>query len=454
MRCLRGVVCGAVLGTWALVVVSTGDALAESPGDPTAPRVSNTQEDWQQKVLRRGEPRPMAPQQPGTVRSVPREWSPVRTPEVRTPVRTVSGVMQPGPGLPSDGWTADDLEAVPGEMDAAPIPMDDVYGGYESIGPCDSCGDCSLGMCGDCGCGACGDCAYGACGPGYPGCWYGPWWGWQQFWHRQSWWISHFSFFAGVHGFKGIADRGRNGNFGFHEGLNWGAPLGDPFNLGYQLGVQVVHSDFSGHQAAEDDIIRCSDRDQVFFTGGLFRRAPCGGMQGGVVFDLLHDRYYATANLRQIRTESALVFSCGRREIGFWGAFGVSDDVLDFYRRDQAENGIVLLKPRDTYSLFYRRHFSGGGQGRVWAGISGNGDALLGGDCRIPIGTHWALENSFTYMVPKDGSGGVAQQEETWNVSIHLVWYPCREARCAINSPFHPLFRVADNGLFLLNTRE
>jgi hypothetical protein len=257
-----------------------------------------------------------------------------------------------------------------------------------------------------------------------------------------------------VHGFKGIADRGRNGNFGFHEGLNFGARLSRQFNLGYQLGLQMVHSDFSGHQAAEDDIIRASDRDQLFFTGGVFRRSPCGGLQGGVVFDLLHDRFYATANVRQIRTESALVFSCGRREIGFWGAFGVGDDLLDLYGGRLGDDGLVLLKPKDTYSLFYRRHFSAGGQGRIWAGLSGNGDALIGGDCRIPVGTNWALENSFTYLIPKEGHGAGGQEEETWNVSIHLVWYPHRHARCAINSPFHPLFRVADNGLFLLNTRE
>jgi hypothetical protein len=218
--------------------------------------------------------------------------------------------------------------------------------------------------------------------------------------------------------------------------------------------VQAVHSDFSGHQAAEDDIFRRSDRDQFFFTGGVFQRAPLGGWQGGIVFDLLHDRYYATANLRQIRTESALVFSCGRREIGFWGAFGVGDDMLNFFDDGPNGDGIVLLKPKDTYSLFYRRHFSGGGQGRVWAGISGNGDALVGGDCRIPIGTNWALENSFTYLVPKGGHGEGAQEEETWNVSIHLVWYPWNQARSAINSPFQPLFRVADNGLFLLNTKQ
>lgn len=433
MSCLRRVVCGAVLASSTLAVLSTGDAAAQSAADPTAPRVSTTQEIWQQMILRPGQPRSAT-----TARSGRPQWSASRSAETRSPMRTISQVMRSEPAVPGSGLTADEMDLLRSEGDFAPVPTDEAYAGYEGCGACDSYGDCSC----------------GTCGGGYPGCWWGPFWGWQQYWHRQRWWISNFSFFAGVHGFKGVADNGRNGNFGFHEGFNWGAPLGGPFCLGYQLGLQGVHSDFSGHQAGEDDLIRRADRDQLFFTGGLFRRAPCGGLQGGVVFDLLHDRYYATANLRQIRTESALVFSCGLREIGFWGAFGVGDDALDLYDGDLAEDGIVLLKPTDTYSLFYRRHFSGGGQGRVWAGLSGNGDALIGGDCTVPLGTSWALENSFTYLVPKEGHGEGAQEEETWNVSIHLVWYPCREARCAINSPFHPLFRVADNGLFLLHARE
>ena len=426
---------GAVLGSGALLAFWSGYAAAESTADPAASKFTTTQEHWQQKVLRQG------PRQTATARSVHREWSPAEPDEARGPVRTVSHVIQSERGVPNNGQGEDDMGPMPGELDLAPLPTDEAYGQYDVYGGCETCG-------------ACGDCSCGTCGPGYPGCWWGPWWGWRRFWHRQQWWLSNFSFFGGVHGFKGIADQGRNGNFGFHEGVNWGAPLGGPFKFGYQLGVGVVHSDFSGHQAAEDDLFRRADRDQVFFTGGLFKRAPCGGLQGGVVFDLLHDRFYARANLRQIRTESALVFSCGLREIGFWGAFGVSDDRLDLFDDGPNGDGIVLLKPKDTYSLFYRRHFSGGGQGRIWAGLSGMGDALVGGDCRIPIGTNWALENSFTYLIPNGGRSEAAQAEETWNVSIHLVWYPCKQARCAINSPFHPLFRVADNGLFLLNTQE
>lgn len=52
------------------------------------------------------------------------------------------------------------------------------------------------------------------------------------------WWVGHpryrgmlrdLTVFGGVHGFKGPLDQGRNGNFGFHEGVNLGGPLGDPW---------------------------------------------------------------------------------------------------------------------------------------------------------------------------------------------------------------------------------
>ena len=154
-------------------------------------------------------------------------------------------------------------------------------------------------------------------GPGYYGC-PGPlcsFYGWIR---SAPWgyWLRNFEFFFGAHGFKGPFDLGRNGNFGFHEGINFGAPLGDPWGVGYQLGVQGVHSNFSGDRVWA---IREGDRNQVFFTGGIFRRARRQGWQWGVVFDLLRDSYYEKATLGQIRTETSWVTGYGW-DIGFWGS--------------------------------------------------------------------------------------------------------------------------------------
>ncbi|MHB8903354.1 MAG: DUF6666 family protein, partial [Thermoguttaceae bacterium] len=116
--------------------------------------------------------------------------------------------------------------------------------------------------------------------------------------------VTNLNYFGGVHGFKGPTDLGRNGNFGFNYGMVWSSPLGDPWGIGYQTGVSVVSSNFTGDQVT--DVFSGSHRDQVFFTSGLFRRPVCEGIQWGVVYDLMRDNYRDNATTGQIRTELAL----------------------------------------------------------------------------------------------------------------------------------------------------
>ncbi len=297
-----------------------------------------------------------------------------------------------------------------------------------AAGPCaDDCMAACGPMCGPCGpCGSCGH----HCG-----------WLLRELFHSTT-------IFAGIHGFKGPSDLGRNGNFGFQEGLNFGGPLGDPWGVGYQIGFQVAHSDFSGNQVVLNQqgqlLTDTSPRNQLFFTAGIFRRAQCDWLQWGVVFDWFHDSYYDTADLRQIRQETS-IFLNGIREIGYMGAYGVGGDT--FSRRLANP---LHLEPTDMFAVFYRRHFSGGGVGRLWAGVAGHGHGLIGGEITIPLGTSWAWENNFAYVIPKHGAGADGLSEESWSVNIRLVWYPGRTAVSAINSPFHPLFRVADNSAFMV----
>ena len=107
-----------------------------------------------------------------------------------------------------------------------------------------------------------------------------------------------------------------------------------------------------------------------------------------------------------------------------------------------------------VFALFYQRRFTGGGRGRVWAGVSGNGDAIFGLDGTVPIGTSWALENNFTCLFPKQGPRSGGQAEESWSVSIQLVWCPGRAARRLFSNRYHPLLYVADNSWFLVDRRR
>ena len=263
--------------------------------------------------------------------------------------------------------------------------------------------------------------------------------------------VSRLQLFAGVHGFKGPTDQGRNGNFGFHEGLNFGAPLWDLWGYGYQAGFQALHSNFAGNQAVQTGplpSLDAADRNQVFLTGGIFKRPLGTGWQTGVAFDVFFDSYYARSTLYQLRSETAFVLS-DLSEIGYWGAYGLNKETITGFGQLSS-----TLNPTDLFAVFYRRRFTGGGRGRLWAGLSGNGDAICGLDGTVPLGTSWALDNNFTWLLPKEGPRSGGQTEESWSVSIQLVWYPGRQACEVFDDPYHPLFYVADNSWFLVDRRQ
>jgi hypothetical protein len=383
---------------------------------------------WEQRVLGGWRPADEVVQTSGSSR-VAQKWQPHRRsegaktpttdeaePEViptPAPQESSGSAIRPVPEEP----VAEGIDGTPafrprrrGEM----LLSDDMPDFLGSAGdPCDECGEtCDVdGQCGQCG---------GGC------------------FHSLG---RSITLFAGVQGFKGPVDQGQNGNFGFHEGINFGAPVGDPWHTGYQIGIQGVHSNFSGFSI--DNQTNNNGRDQTFATAGMFHRALDCGLQGGVVFDYVHDNYYEQADLKQIRNETSWVFG-PKHEIGYWGAYGINLE-----RFQLGQNRIAILQSNDIFAGFYRRHFTGGGQGRLWGGATGRGDAIVGADLSIPLGTSWALQNNFTYMIPKEGQGIDGLAKEAWSVSIQLVWYPGRQSRCVFQNPYTPLLNVADNTTFL-----
>jgi len=265
--------------------------------------------------------------------------------------------------------------------------------------------------------------------------------------HPYCRWALDLSLLAGIHGFKGPLDQGRNGNFGIHEGLNFGMPLFEVlgYDLGAQLGVNAVHSNFAGDQAS--GMFRSADRNQFFLTGGVFHRKLEGGFQSGVVFDLLFDNYYAKAALKQIRSDSSFVLPGGKREIGYFGAYGTGGD--NFVLLDRRS---IFQQPTDVFAVYYRRYFEGGGDGRLWAGMTGRGDGIVGAEMRAPLGKNWAVENRFNYLIPKQGRGEDGAVQESWGLVMQIVWYPGQSARCVRCSPYRPMLNVADNALFMTDT--
>jgi hypothetical protein len=214
-----------------------------------------------------------------------------------------------------------------------------------------------------------------------------------------------------------------------------------------QLGFRATQNNFSGSSITDDD------RRQFFVTGGFFRRVDWG-LQGGVVFDYMHDEwYYDAIDLNQIRGEVSWVFPC-QHELGFWFTQGMSDTTsTSEFRTAPAVFTTVTegWEPTDIYAAFYRRKFQDcGAEGRLFGGFTGESDGIIGADVNLPISDRFALRSGFTYLIPSEGKSTGGFAEESWNVGVSLVWYPgCRNSR---NQDYNrPLFNVADNGSFMID---
>ena len=257
-------------------------------------------------------------------------------------------------------------------------------------------------------------------------------------------WLERVDFFAGVQGVTGPANRGEMGSFGFYEGINWGAPVACfPWEIGSQFGARWTQSHFSGSAFSE------TDRKQVFVTGGFFRRADWG-WQGGVVIDYLRDDWYFDNELVQLRGEMSWINPSGH-EFGLWFTSNTQDSqsVSELNSGDILEDWITT----DVYAFFYRRQLEDcGATGRLFVGFSGDSDALIGADADVPLSDRWALRAGFTYLIPEESSPGIGFQEENWNVTTGLVFFP--GSRTARSKDYnHPLFNVADNGSMLINRK-
>lgn len=290
-------------------------------------------------------------------------------------------------------------------------------------GNCD--GGCAATACGD----GCGSCGVGTCRGCLIPC---PWIS-----------FDNIEWMGGVNAFTGPTNRGETGSFGFYEAMNWGAPLpcigcGE---LGVQLGARAVQANLSGAE------FTTNQRDQLFLTGGLFRRVDWG-MQGGVVVDYMHEDWYAEVDLIQIRGELSWLYpNC--HELGFFFTAATESDQA----ASMVNNTLIneTFESNDLYAFFYRyRHNRG--DCRLFGGFSGESDGLIGSDFQWAFNDCWAMEGGFTYLLPEESTTARGHEQEAWNVALGLVWYPGR--RSALGTDYYrPLFNVADNGTFLVERR-
>lgn len=266
-----------------------------------------------------------------------------------------------------------------------------------------------------------------------------PCWGWWQ----------GLELLGGTQGFTGPANRGETGSFGFHEGVNWGAPLpcfGHGM-WGMQFGMRATHSNLSGSSFTAEE------RQQIFVTGGVFRRVDWG-FQAGVVLDYLHEDWYLEADLVQLRGEVSWLYPC-HHEIGFWFTANTQKDTVisRFVENGQQTPDEETFQATDLFAFFYRYRVNncGGATGRLFAGFTGAADGLLGADIQVPINDSWAFQTAFTYLVPDESNTAIGHIEEAWNFGISLAWRPA--GGFLTPNYYRPLLSVADNGTFMVDRR-
>jgi len=277
-----------------------------------------------------------------------------------------------------------------------------------------------------------------------------PYYGWR--------WYRDFTASAGIVSFTNSTDLGINGNYGVNEYVNWAMPFWNAFGIGWQVGARAVQANFQ-HTTLTTPTgrLQTNTREQVFVTTGFFTRAFEGrGLQGGAVYDYLHDNFFEDVDVAQLRAEISYVW--GYHEAGFWSATNIGDETSIFgpVRRTEGQAGTL-----DLYCGFYRLQFGDANEWKVWGGATGYGDGVVGSAVRAPLSRTWALESTFTYVIPKDDKQIVIDEAGStlsfspaaWNVGVNLVYYPAARARRSLASPYRPLFDVADNGSMIRKIR-
>jgi hypothetical protein len=270
-----------------------------------------------------------------------------------------------------------------------------------------------------------------------------PYYGWR--------WYRDFTASAGVTAFTNDTNLGLHGNFGTNEYLNFAMPFWNAFGIGWQVGWRGTQTNF---QPSEVEIgtttFTKNARDQNFVTTGFFTRAFEGrGLQGGAVYDFMHDSWLDNANIAQIRAEISYVW--GYHEIGFWGAANTTDELGFLGPRSKVQGTASTV---DLYTGFYRLQFGDANELKVWGGGTGDGEGIVGTLLRAPLARSFAMEGTFTYLIPGqtrsiviNDSGATSNfSPAAWNVGVNLVYYPAGRSRRGLASPYRPLFEVADNG--------
>lgn len=234
---------------------------------------------------------------------------------------------------------------------------------------------------------------------------------------------------------NGIDLDGQNANFGTRYGVFGAVPLLREWGIGAQGGSTVGWSDWKGSQYTGDDT-----RFQNFITAGVFQR-PCGsGFGWAVVHDWLRDDFYADMQFTQFRVAGSYQLLPGS-EIGVWAALPQGRDET-FVGTPAVLNRFQTLLQGN---LYWQQAWSDWAWSNMFIGMAESpSDITYGSNVQVALTSFVAITGSAAYALPGSG-GNDGYQEEIWNLSLGLTFYPGSAMRNA-RSQFRPFLPMADNG--------
>jgi hypothetical protein len=271
--------------------------------------------------------------------------------------------------------------------------------------------------------------------------------------------------FVGYDTWRSISD-GNWQNNGIHTGLNYGTRLGrfsDLTGIGFQIGGSVGAYNWSGTD------YRLSHQDEAqpqgFITYGLFRRAnENSNWNAAVVQDWMLNSNYglfaANPTLSQWRGQVGYATNAFN-EFGLWGAWRAMGDT-----RDVPGFGPVSWRSVNQISAFWHYKWGpGGADTSIWVGIPEHhrltgdgslGDYLVGLLANVPLSDRFLLYALITYMHPSAAPGPAGANEDAWNFSTGISFYPARNARTntVAGQCWMPFLPVANNGYFVVDASQ
>jgi hypothetical protein len=267
--------------------------------------------------------------------------------------------------------------------------------------------------------------------------------------------------FVGYDAWRGVSDDSWENN-GIHTGLNYGSRLGrisDLTGVGFQVGGSVGVYDWSGTDYRPNSQAALT---QGFLTYGFFRRPneDCNwtaGIAQDWMFASNFGDFGQNVTLSQWRAQVGYALGA-KNEVGLWGTWHCTSQNQNVPGIGPTSwRTVNLLAPYWHHKWWYAADtwlWVGAPVGNRLTGDGTLGSWLASASATVPFNDHVGLYTNITYMRPSARASAVASEEEFWNFTIGLTFYPrpVARSRTVAGRCWMPMMPMANNGNFMVDT--